>query len=165
MNEPTRFIPGGAPGPGRPKGSVGGRAAAIATIDSIISENGDEFRAALEKEFHKSPVKFWRMFGFPLVPQQLVARTETAPSAGPWISMLEACRLREIEAIARKAGLALPELKPRLARNGAKDDSDLPPIRAQEPRQDPPERDFPAQEERQSRPPFWPSPKQPPAER
>lgn len=90
MSEPVRFIPGGAPGPGRPKGSVGGRAQAIALIDSIISENGDELRAALEKEFHKSPVKFWQRFGFPLVPQALVAKVETAPATHRWQSLLDA---------------------------------------------------------------------------
>ena len=85
-----QFQPGGPGGPGRPKGSVGGRAQAIALIDSIISENGDELRSALEKEFHKSPVKFWQRFGFPLVPQALVAKIETAPTTHRWQSLLDA---------------------------------------------------------------------------
>jgi len=90
MSHPARFQPGCAPGPGRPKGAVGGRAQAIALIDSIISENGDELRAALEKEFHKSPVKFWQRFGFPLVPQALVAKVETSPTTHRWQSLLDA---------------------------------------------------------------------------
>lgn len=90
MNHPAQFTPGGPGGPGRPKGSVGGRAQAIALIDSIISENGDELRAALEKEFHKSPVKFWQRFGFPLVPQALVAKVETATTTHRWQSLLDA---------------------------------------------------------------------------
>jgi len=90
MSHPARFQPGCTPGPGRPKGSVGGRAQAIALIDQIISENGDELRAALEKEFHKSPVKFWQRFGFPLVPQALVAKIETAPTTHRWQSLLDA---------------------------------------------------------------------------
>jgi len=85
-----QFQPGGPGGPGRPKGSVGGRAQAIALIDSIISENGDELRAALETEFHKSPVKFWQRFGFPLVPQALVAKVETATTTHRWQSLLDA---------------------------------------------------------------------------
>lgn len=119
MSHPARFQPGCAPGPGRPKGSVGGRAQAIALIDSIISENGDELRAALEKEFHKSPVKFWQRFGFPLVPQALVARVETTQTQGsPWISLLEAARLREIEARAKAAGLELPPTVQRVRPGG-----------------------------------------------
>ncbi len=109
-NPSNQFTPGCQPGPGRPKGSVGGRAQAIALIDSIISENGDELRAALEKEFHKSPVKFWQRFGFPLVPTAVLARVENQPAGegSPWMSLLEATRLREIERRAQEAGLELP---------------------------------------------------------
>lgn len=90
MNHPARFQPGCTPGPGRPKGSVGGRARAIQLIDEILTENGDELRAALETEFHKSPVKFWQRFGFPLVPQALVAKVETATTTHRWQSLLDA---------------------------------------------------------------------------
>ena len=90
MNHPARFQPGCTPGPGRPKGSVGGRARAIQLIDEILTENGAELRAALEKEFHKSPVKFWQRFGFPLVPQALVAKVETATTTHRWQSLLDA---------------------------------------------------------------------------
>ena len=95
-----RFKQGGAPGPGRPKGSVGGRAQAIALIDSIITENSDELRAALETEFHKSPVKFWQRFGFPLVPQALVARVETTGAVITWASLLETLKGPAIDAAA-----------------------------------------------------------------
>ncbi len=90
MNHPAQFQRGCAPGPGRPKGSVGGRARAIQLIDEILTENGAELRAALEKEFHKSPVKFWQRFGFPLVPQALVAKVETATTTHRWQSLLDA---------------------------------------------------------------------------
>ena len=108
MTEPTRFKPGGLPGPGRPKGSVGGRAATIQLIDDILTEHGAALRAALEAEFKKNPVKFWQRFGFPLVPQSLVAKVETTANVGPWVSLLEVMRLREVERIAQRAGLALP---------------------------------------------------------
>ena len=107
MANPALFQPGCAPGPGRPKGSVGGRARAIALIDDILTENAEDLRAALLKEFQKSPVRFWQRFGFPLVPQSLVARVENDNAPG-WVSLLELMRLREIEAQAQAAGLPLP---------------------------------------------------------
>ena len=108
MTEPHRFRPGCAPGPGRPKGPVSGRAKAIALIDDIITDNADELHAALLQEFRKNPVKFWTRFGFPLVPQSLVAKIETTANVGPWVSILEVMRLREVERIAQGAGLELP---------------------------------------------------------
>ena len=137
-----QFKPGGPPGPGRPKGSVGGRAQAIALIDQIITDNDDELRAALEKEFHESPVKFWQRYGFPLVPTALVAKVETAPSCGPWITLLEAARFREIEKRAQAAGLELPPIPIRHQRNGG-------PMPDQE-------------EDTGLAPPCWPSPTRPP---
>ena len=108
MGNPAQFQPGCAPGPGRPKGSVGGRARAIALIDEILTENAEDLRVALLKEFQKSPVRFWQRFGFPLVPQALVARVENDNTPGPWVSLLELMRLRDIEAQAQAAGLRLP---------------------------------------------------------
>lgn len=140
MNEPTRFIPGGAPGPGRPKGSVSGRAKAIALIDEIITDNADDLRAALEAEFHNNPTQFWTKYGFPLVPQALVAKVETAPSAGPWVTLLEVARFREIEKRAQAAGLELPPPAVRHHRNGGPEPG----------------------REAAGLPPFWPSPKHPP---
>ena len=110
MDEPVRFVPGGAPGPGRPKGAVGGRARAIQLIDNLITKHADKLEEALEKEFLKNPVRFWVRFGFPLDPQALVARVDSNQTQGsPWISLLEAMLLREIERNAAAAGLQLPE--------------------------------------------------------
>lgn len=110
MNEPARFVPGGAPGPGRPRGAVSGRARAIQLIDNLITKHADKLEDALEKEFLKNPVRFWTRYGFPLVPQALVARVDSKQTQGsPWISLIEAMRLREIERLAAAAGLQLPE--------------------------------------------------------
>ena len=134
-----QFQPGGPGGPGRPKGSVSGRAKAIALIDEIITENADDLRAALLQAFKRNPVAFWTKFGYPLVPQALVAKVETAPSCGPWTSLLEVSRYREIERRAREAGIELPPPARILARNGG-----------------------PQNEDAASPVPFWPSPKRPP---
>lgn len=112
-----QFQPGGPGGPGRPKGSVSGRAKAIALIDEIITENADDLRAALLQAFKRNPVAFWTKFGYPLVPQALVAKVETAPSCGPWVDLVEVCRLRDVEERAKAAGLDIPPPRPQLARN------------------------------------------------
>lgn len=147
MSHPALFQRGCAPGPGRPRGSVGGRARAVQLIDDLITKHADKLHDALEAELLKNPVKFWTRYGFPLVPQAMVARVESVPSCGPWIDLIEVCRLRDIEEKARAAGLDIPPPQPRLGRNG-------------EPMEEPPERDFPLEEN--GRPAFWPSPKAPP---
>ncbi|MBP8655170.1 MAG: hypothetical protein KBI43_01850 [Kiritimatiellae bacterium] len=38
----------------------------------------------------------------------MVARVESAPSCGPWVDLVEVCRLRDIEERAKAAGLDIP---------------------------------------------------------
>ena len=152
MSHPALFKPGCQPGPGRPKGSVGGRARAVQLIDDLITKHADKLHDALEAELLKNPVKFWTRYGFPLVPQAMVARVESVPSCGPWVDLIEVCRLRDIEEKARAAGLDIPPPAPRLPPNTW-------PAPATD--QEPPERDYPMPEEK-PRPAFWPSPKPPP---
>ena len=121
------FQPGGAPGPGRPKGSVGGRAQAIAIIDSIITDNADDLRAALLAAFKKNPVAFWQKFGFPLVPQALVAKVETqAQTHSPWMSLEEAIETRGLAYLGQQALKMLPEAE----RKKALDEAELEACRA-----------------------------------
>ena len=108
MSHPARFQPGCTPGPGRPRGSVGGRSRAIQLIDDLITKHSDKLESALEAEFLKNPVRFWTRYGFPLVPSAMVARVESAPSCGPWVDLVEVCRLRDIEERAIAAGLDIP---------------------------------------------------------
>jgi len=108
MSHPALFQRGCAPGPGRPRGSVGGRSRAIQLIDDLITKHSEKLESALEAEFLKNPVRFWTRYGFPLVPSAMVARVESAPSCGPWVDLVEVCRLRDIEERAKAAGLDIP---------------------------------------------------------
>ncbi|MDD4117261.1 MAG: hypothetical protein PHI39_03495 [Kiritimatiellae bacterium] len=125
MNHPARFQPGCTPGPGRPKGSVSGRTKAIALIDDLLTKYADKLEEALEAELLKNPARFWTRYGLPLVPQAMVARVETTQTQGsPWISLLEAARLREVERRAQAAGLELPPTVQRVRPGGWGQDAD-----------------------------------------
>lgn len=127
MNHPARFQPGCTPGPGRPRGSVGGRAQAIALIDQIISENADDLRAALLQAFKKNPVAFWQKYGFPLVPQALIMRTETQETPhNPWMSLEEAIETRGLAYLGQQALKKIPETE----RKKALDEAELEACRA-----------------------------------
>ncbi len=67
-----RFLPGTV-GPGRPKGSIGGRAAALKTLDSILGEerNQENLRRALQASFDNDPVKFFKQIIMPLLPTEV----------------------------------------------------------------------------------------------
>ena len=122
-----QFQPGGPGGPGRPRGSVGGRAQAIALIDQIISENADDLRAALLQAFKKNPVAFWQKYGFPLVPQALIMKTEThATQHNPWMSLEEAIETRGLAYLGQQALRMLPEAE----RKKALDEAELEACRA-----------------------------------
>ncbi|MBP9533427.1 MAG: hypothetical protein KBE52_02600 [Bilophila sp.] len=124
MNHPAQFQRGCAPGPGRPKGAVGGRARAVQLIDDLLTKHADKLEEALEAELLKNPVRFWTRYGLPLVPQAMVARVETAQQGSPWISLLEAARLREIERRAEAAGIELPPTVQRVRPGGWGQDAD-----------------------------------------
>ena len=125
MSHPAQFQRGCAPGPGRPRGSVGGRARAIQLIDDLLTKHADKLHDALEAELLKNPVRFWTRYGLPLVPQAMVARVETTQTQGsPWISLLDAARLREIERRAEAAGLELPPTVQRVRPGGWGQDAD-----------------------------------------
>lgn len=90
MSHPARFQPGCTPGPGRPKGSVSGRARAVQLIDELITKHGDKLYDALEAEFLKNPPRFWLKYGATLLPQTLLAKVETTSTTHRWQSLLEA---------------------------------------------------------------------------
>ena len=61
------------PGPGRPKGSVGGRARALMLLDSILAEEGSQeaLCAAMREHLQRDPMKFFRQIVMPLLPQDI----------------------------------------------------------------------------------------------
>jgi hypothetical protein len=67
-----RFEPGNAGGPGRPKGSWGGRRRALQVVDEILADEGNlaALRSALQVRFDADPVKFWVRIAAPLLPSR-----------------------------------------------------------------------------------------------
>jgi len=57
---------------GRPKGSYGGRIQALASLDKIVGrrKNLAALEKALEVEFAKDPVRFFRSIIMPLLPKE-----------------------------------------------------------------------------------------------
>ena len=94
----AQFQPGASGNPaGRPKGAVGGRSLALATLDKMLARasNRAMLEKALEKNFRDDPVKFFRTMVMPLMPKEAKGPVEhdgvvtwrslvtvTAPEAG-----------------------------------------------------------------------------------
>lgn len=59
------------PGPGRPKGLVSGRKSALAVLDEVCGDPNNQkiLKNELQKEFRKSPGKFWKDFIQPNLPK------------------------------------------------------------------------------------------------
>ena len=80
------------PGPGRPKGSVSGRARALQVLDELLSQddNQEQLRAALDSLFKRDPVRFFRNIVMPLLPRHAVMTMESiTPEPVRWVSLLE----------------------------------------------------------------------------
>jgi hypothetical protein len=84
-----RWLPGGAPPAGRPKGSVGGRARALILLDSILAE--DEFQRligdGIRDAIRKNPMRFFRQIIMPLLPHDIRLRLGEE-GAIRWVSIL-----------------------------------------------------------------------------
>lgn len=76
----TSFKKGCKPGPGRPKGSVGGRLTALARLDVMLNKakNLKRLDRFLQKAFDKDPIKFFKDFVMPLVPRNQIITVEGA---------------------------------------------------------------------------------------
>lgn len=87
------FELGCQPGPGRPKGSLAGRAQAILTLDTMLARAGNQQKldAALQEYFDENPIRFFKQLIMPLIPQNV--RLELAQQGvTPWGSLRDMCR-------------------------------------------------------------------------
>ena len=131
-SEPSRpwlFKPGNNANPrGRPPGTVGGRTRALQILDEVSNreDNAALLAQAMDAAMKKNPLAFFLKYMAPLLPKQALLRVENnASHCGPWVSMVEVMRYREIERRAKEAGLELPPPIPRAQRLRPGDDPQL----------------------------------------
>ena len=87
-----RFEAGQSGNPkGGPKGSYGGRIQALACLDKLMASKKKQraLIAALDKEFTKDPVRFFRTFIMPLLPKESKLAIDN-DGIVEWKSLLEA---------------------------------------------------------------------------
>jgi len=90
--EDGRFGPGNVANPtGRPRGSQGGRAKALALLDQIIGEEENLVRLeqALRENFLADPLKFFKTIIMPLLPSVAVNKIDLGPTVFSWTSLTE----------------------------------------------------------------------------
>ena len=86
----TRFQPGHKPtSPGRPQG-YGGRRRALAVLDAMLADTGnlEKLGEAMQEEFDRDPMKFFRKIVMPLLPQGIMLTTNGENSGVTWRSLL-----------------------------------------------------------------------------
>jgi len=89
--KPYQWKPGQSGNPGGPKkGVAGGRSAALRQLDEMLSrtENLRVLRAALEKDFRKNPMRFFRDVVMPLLPKQAVSQLQSGDRVIEWRGLL-----------------------------------------------------------------------------
>jgi hypothetical protein len=81
----------------------------------------------MDAAMKKNPLAFFLKYMAPLLPKEALLRVESnaSNSCGPWVSMVEVMRYREIERRATEAGLELPPPVPRAQRLRPGDDPQL----------------------------------------
>jgi hypothetical protein len=86
-----KFMPGAAPGPGRPAGSQSGRAAALAVLDRMMGTEANKAKlaAALEEHFDADPIRFFKTIIMPLLPQESKAEIKSEGGVIQWRSLAE----------------------------------------------------------------------------
>ncbi len=79
-----------SPGPGRPRGSVSGRARALQLLDTIMAEeeNLERLRVAMQASLEANPMRFFRQIIMPLIPKDVVLKM-VEPGEIKWVSLLD----------------------------------------------------------------------------
>ena len=86
-------------GPGRPKGSVGGRRKALQAMDKLLAEKGsiEALEGAWRKALEKNPLGFWKKVVEPLIPKDM--RLElSGHDGGPLLGMSWADFVKHLQA-------------------------------------------------------------------
>ncbi len=98
-------LPSFAPGnPGKPPGALGGRGKALLTLDRMMGKekNQERLAEALQDEFDRDPIRFFKTILMPLFPQNI--KLDLQQGAQPWGSLEDMIkRRREIDAAKEKA--------------------------------------------------------------
>ena len=85
------FEPGVSGNPaGRPKGSYGGRIAALAALDRMLGKkrNQSKLVKALEEHFEQDPVRFFKTIVMPLLPKESKVQLDKDDCVIRWRSLL-----------------------------------------------------------------------------
>jgi len=100
-----RVLPGAVLNPaGRPRGSVGGRALALLTLDKMMAKeaNLELLFKALEADFLKDPIRFFKTIIMPTAPTDV--KMAIVGTVAPWPDLKEMIiRKRELEAQKKQA--------------------------------------------------------------
>ena len=88
LDQPNPKMP--VPGPGRPKGSLGGRAKTLIALDNMLAkeQNLIILRKALQKHFEEDPISFFRQIVMPLMPRDVRLKLGGEEGVIQWASLL-----------------------------------------------------------------------------
>lgn len=89
--KPYQWKPGQSGNPaGSKKGVLGGRSAALRELDAMLAkaENLRVLREALEKDFRKNPMRFFKDVVMPLLPKQAVSQLNSGDRVIEWRGLL-----------------------------------------------------------------------------
>ncbi len=75
---------------GSKKGTCCGRMAALKNLDAMLSEagNAEKLRAAMQAEFDRNPMRFFKNVVMPLLPKESINRLEGGERVIEWRSLL-----------------------------------------------------------------------------
>lgn len=93
-DEAGRFAPGTIPMP-RPKGTIGGRALALKTLDVMLGKdkNQENLMNALQAHFDADPVRFFKQIVMPLLPTDVKVRL-SEEGGFSWLSLPDMIRMK-----------------------------------------------------------------------